>query len=142
MKCVYLLSSSNINCTFWMIANAVVGFTVSSGCYSDSCFLFQRRVKLHKRVCWMLYSFSHWICPSPWNTQAFMNPLQPIWSRWVLRTTVFINKFQKLHIQLNALVALWLKLIRRCETLLYKIFPVDKVLSSIPFLCCKNYSVA
>lgn len=121
-----------------MTGSAVVGFTVFSGCYSDSCFLFQRRVKLHKRVCWMLCSFSHWICHSPWNIRASMNPLQPTWSRWVLRTTVFISKFQKLHIRLNALVALWLKFIRRCETLLYKIFPVGKYLPLLCFLSSKK----
>lgn len=130
--CFFLsfLSSSNSDCTCWMTASAVVGFILFSGCCSDSYFLVQRRVKFYRRVCWTLYFFSLWMYPSPWNTQAFMNPLQPIWSRWVLRTTVFINKLQKLRIRSNALVALWLKFIRRCGILLHKIFPVAKFCSS------------
>ena len=131
MICVSLfLSRGNGDCTCLMTTNTV-GITVFWGCYSDSCFLFQRRVKFYKTACRMLYFFSLWTCPSPWNTQAFMNPLQPIWSRWVLRTTLFINKLQKLRIRSNALVALWLKFIRRCEISLYKMFRVRSFLSSI-----------
>lgn len=126
---LWFLCSSNSDCTCWMTSSAVVGFTVFSGRYSDNYFLFQRRVKFYKRICWMLCFFSLWTCLSPWNTQAFMNPLQHIWSRWVLRTTVFINKLQKLHIRLNAHVAFWLKFIRRCGNLSYKIFSAGKFLS-------------
>lgn len=131
---MYLLKDCKCCCWFYCIFRL---------CYSDSCFLFWRQVKFHKRVCWMLYFFSLWMYPFPWNIQAFMKPLQPIWSRWVLRTTVFIKKPQKLLIPLNALVALWLKFIRRCGISLYKAFSVGKLISYACFFPpCKNCNLA